>query len=127
MNLVRNIKALPRTTQKSQRIPRVLVWMTKNYKAFIKNIVRTISNVPRIQMNDNGSTMIAARTEQDNDSGARNMKSACYQKKCDFQINNLAFAWYIRGSFQCSFISLLYRLSRIMDPALLRLQLAQNY
>ena len=66
-------------------MPRVLVQMTKNYKGFIKNIVRTISNVPRIQMNDNGSTMNEARTEQDNDSGARNMKSAHSQKKCDFQ------------------------------------------
>ena len=59
--------------------------MTKNYKGFIKNIVRTISNIPRIQMNDNGSTMNAARTEQDNVGGARNMKSACAQNKIAFQ------------------------------------------
>ena len=54
--------------------------MTKNYNGFIKNIVRTILNVPRIQMNDNGSTMIAARTEQDNEGGGRIMKRALTQK-----------------------------------------------
>jgi len=38
----------------------------------------------------------------------------------------LGYAGYIRGTFQCSFISFSYSLSRVMDPALLRLQLAQN-
>ena len=59
--------------------------MTKNYNGSIKNTVRTILNLPRIQMNDNGSTTNAARTEQDNDGGARNMKSAHSQKIFAFQ------------------------------------------
>ena len=100
--------------------------MTKNYNGFIKNIVRTISNVPRIQTKDYDSTMNAAETEQDNDDGARNNKCASMQKNVTLTNCFHTFAQYIRGTFQCSFISFSYSLSRVMDPALLRLQLAQN-